>query len=111
MNDGDIKVNRARILKSYHNGNMTLLEKERIDDNKIRTDLYNRVREIYLKSLDREDVSDDGDFFIDNGGTSLDYFALISDIEEEFGVTLPLEEDRRLSSLKEVYEYIRKIYD
>ena len=111
MNDGDIKVNRARILKSYQNGNMTLLEKDRIDDNKIRTDLYNRVREIYLKSLDREDVSDDGDFFIDNGGTSLDYFALISDIEEEFGVTLPLEEDRRLSSLKEVYEYIRKIYD
>ena len=48
------------------------------------------------------------DFFLEEGGSSLDFLTLLSIVENEFGVTLPTSEENTAFSLRDVYEYLKK---
>ena len=41
------------------------------------------------------------------GGTSLDYFAMIAKLQEDFGLPFPQSDGKSLSTVKELYDYIR----
>ena len=49
----------------------------------------------------------EADFFLDLGGTSLDYFTLVSDIHEEFGIDIYSANEFSLSSIKAISDYIK----
>ena len=54
-----------------------------------------------------EDVGARADFFLDLGGSSLDYFALISALRAEYGVDFPTEDGSSLSTAEALAAYIR----
>ncbi|MBR4761675.1 MAG: acyl carrier protein [Clostridia bacterium] len=49
----------------------------------------------------------DADFFLDGGGTSLDYFAFVSGLEEEFGVQFPNDGGSGLNTVAAISDYIK----
>ena len=71
-------------------------------------EIINEVKKVFAESLNKniKDISLDGDFFLDLGGTSLDYFMVISQIEERYNINISLNE-KPLTSVKSVAEYIR----
>ena len=68
-----------------------------------------KVREMVASAIDREtgEVGYESDFFIDLGGSSLDYFSMLCEIEEEFGISIPDETGTGLRSVRKICEYIK----
>ena len=56
---------------------------------------------------DPASVAYTADFFLDLGGSSLDYFAMITALRESFGIEFPTEAGKSLGSVKELYEYVK----
>ncbi len=65
-----------------------------------------RVSEIVGKVLDRPDLGETENIFTECQANSLDYLAIMADIETETGVRLPIEEDKIPNSVRMIYEYI-----
>ena len=56
----------------------------------------------------REDeIAFDADFFLDLGGTSLDYFAMLTKLRDEFEAPFPLEETG-LKTVRSIADYVRR---
>ena len=51
----------------------------------------------------------DDNFFSDLGGSSLDYFALIDALKEVFDFEMEYEEEKILSTIREICEYIKQL--
>lgn len=103
----EFKLNRKRLAKEFANGTLKVLGRIK-EDAVPESDVLDRIRRIYGEVL-RKDPAEIGyttDFFLDEGGSSLDLFALISGLTEEFHVMFPLEEGRTTLSMKELHEYI-----
>jgi acyl carrier protein len=53
-------------------------------------------------------IGPNADFFYDLGGTSLDYFAMVSAIQGEFDVGFPTDAGHSLSTVNAFCRYIRE---
>ena len=111
MEGEEFKINRKRIKRDYSAGKFTIVTPE----NTIKYDGENGerakiVKEFFAKALgkDVKDVGYASDFFTDEGGTSLDYFAMMGMIQQKFGVSFPSAGSRSLNSVKDVCEYIEE---
>ncbi len=71
--------------------------------------LSKRIKEFFAAALERsaEDIADGADFFLNLGGTSLDYFGMISAMENEFSVKISTE--KNLSSVADFHRYLSDI--
>ena len=108
-----IKVSR-KILDKLINENKVKLEdfvtfsslvetkKEQLND-----EIVKRIKMLFSEILGQsiDQIGDDSDFFLELGGTSLDYMSLIMKMEQEFETTIILKE-RSYSTVKEFYNYI-----
>ena len=47
------------------------------------------------------------DFFVDAGGTSLEYFTLVTYIQEEFDLIIPLSNEKKLLSVNDFSAYVK----
>ena len=67
------------------------------------------VKKYFAVALDKkaEDIALDADFFLDEGGTSLDYFALTAKLQNDFGVSLVSNEENPLHTVRQVSDYLR----
>ena len=67
-----------------------------------------KVREIIAQNLNvsAENITDDGHLLNDLGGTSLDYYEIVVQIEEAFGITLEFETENFSYTLKELADII-----
>lgn len=110
IEENDFKLKRASIARKYAAGEYHVVipgesETEEMvpDDEKIL-----KIRQMVALSVGREpeDVGYEADFFLDLGGTSLDYFALCSEIEKEYHVAIPVSGGDNLKSVRNFYEYI-----
>ncbi len=88
----DFKLNRLSITRRYVAGEFAAISANDEVAMAPETDLEARVAAVFATSLgiDPSRVGVDSDFFTDLGGSSLDYFAMISALKETFG--LPFEE-------------------
>lgn len=91
-----IKVSRPYLKKAIAEGRVALHSfDEKITDPQQDegSEIKIILRELFCKVLSKapEEISDAGHFMNDLGGTSLDYFTLISEIDKRFGVTLGFE--------------------
>lgn len=107
----DFKCNRARLSKAYQAGDVRLLSPEQFLPEE-RTDsdpVTMRVRELFGAALGKapDDVRSDADFFMDEGGTSLDYFAMIAALQEEFAVPFPSEGDNGFNTVAQIAAFIK----
>ncbi len=96
MGPRDIKVSRARLRRQMKDGEISLSDtlipraKPVLDGESV---LKRELRQMFAEILEipSEKVTDDGHFMHDLGGSSLDYFTLISQIGETYGVMLEFE--------------------
>lgn len=105
----EFKLNRRRLTHAYAEGTLSLLETAKNRENERFDELYEKLCEFFALSLSKErsELGGDYDFFLDGGGTSLDYFAMVTAISEEFSLSFPQSGGRSLSTPNEFYEYIK----
>ncbi len=107
MAENDIKVSRAKVKRNIENGNVKLFESiEEIKNEGFENDseLKKQLRRILSEvlNLPEEKITNTGHFIKDLGGTSLDYFTVVSEIDEQLGVTLEFETDEFAYNLNDL---------
>ena len=97
MREKDIKVSRTYLSRAVKEGKVRLFEasdilasaKPEVEN----SELCEELREIFARILDMDpaEISEDANFMTELGGSSLDYYELISEIDKKYGVRLPFE--------------------
>ena len=111
MEANDFKLNRHRIAKRYAAGEFRLVTPETAVDiqDDVPEELLNEVKEIFAVALNiASDTLDvDAHFFFDLNGSSLDYLAMLSDIQKKYEVSLPENEESSPSTVREFCRFIQ----
>jgi acyl carrier protein len=105
----DFKLNRAKIAKLYNEGALTVVQPRADDeDDGCSYELKQRIKEYFAVALNRpiDEIAYSADFFLDYGGNSLDYFAMISKIREEFNVSFPYDGETNMNTVKSICAFI-----
>ena len=103
----EFKKNRKKIEDRYLSGDMSrYCYKSEIEEE---DEINKTVKKYFAIALDKsiEDIALDADFFLDEGGTSLDYFALISKLQNDFNVNIVSSEENPLHTVRQVSDYLR----
>ena len=108
--ENDFKVNRRRIAKALDGGGLKLLTENDASAHRSEDALFCRIRAIFAKALgkDEGEIGDDMHFFFDLGGNSLEYFAMVSVVQGEFGVAFPTTAGASLSTVREFCTFIQQ---
>lgn len=114
MSSEEFKLNRRKVRTAYEKGTFSRIDGSVHTENGLNTDGNAdaiRVRSIIAAALDKPetDIDYETDFFIDLGGTSIDYFSMICEVEEEFDVSVPDEMGTGLRSVQKICEWLRGI--
>lgn len=110
----EFKLNRKRIKKDFVEGKLKEVKpEEALKDNSqisINQELAKRVVYFFATALGKKekDISYSADFFLDEGGTSLDYFAMTSQLQQEFGITFPSDGERSMNTVKDICDFIEQ---
>ena len=110
--EDEFKKNRLRLRLDYEAGRLHPVEIAEAGE--AETDrLYLRVLELFAAAVgkDPEEIGPEGDFFLDCGGTSLDYFAMVTGLREEFSVPFPTESGSSRNTVRSLYDYIKAELD
>lgn len=109
--DNEFKVNHARLKRQYLNGELNILLPERLGGEEIADGDRQllRVRELFAAALGEEPeaIRIDADFFLDGGGSSLDYLVMVSQLQEEFGIDFPANGEKGLNTVSGINEFIK----
>ncbi len=105
----DFKLNRAKTAKRLMNGEFTPADpgaEASPDESDMLTE---HIRGLFAKALgtDAANISPQADFFLDAGGSSLDFFGIVSELQADYGITFPASSGKSLTSPAEIAEYIR----
>ena len=108
MKPDEFKLNRIRLRRDYASGALKPLDFSARRGDAEADELLCRVRAIVAQAVNRaeDDVAFDADFFLDLGGTSLDYFAMLTRLRDTFDAAFPFEETG-LRSARRIADYIR----
>lgn len=111
LSGNDFKISRRKIAQRYKSGELRAFDPRNLEEhlNEILSELETQVRDCFTAVLDRdaETIGVQDNFFTDLGGTSLDYFALLGDLKNRFGVELLYNESERLTTIKDICTHIR----
>ena len=109
LHDNEIKLNRRRLSRDYAHGNLNLIDFSKGRDDTRFDVLSDKICEFFSLALSREknEIVGTFDFFLDGGGSSLDYFAMITAMQEEFSLDFPVNAGKSLQTPDEFYEYIK----
>ena len=92
--------------EDYIRGNLFVLDpdskKEQVDLN----DFEQKIANCFYKALGKE-IGKDDDFFVDAGGTSIDYFTMISYIQSEFDVIIPLSSEKKMTTISSFCVFLK----
>lgn len=110
IKENDFKVNRRRLSEELERGGLKLLTEADADGGRSQDALFAKVRAIFASVLGKEEgeIGDDMHFFFDLGGSSLDYFAMITDIRNEFKISFPMTAEGSLSTVRQFCAFIRE---
>ncbi len=108
----EFKVSRKRVAARYARGEFRILNRDNSGEQitQMLSDLECEVRSCFATALEKrvEDISADASFFLDLGGSSLDYFMLLNLLRSKFGISLPSSEEDRLYTVRDFCDYITK---
>lgn len=109
MLEQEFKLNRRRLAAAYRSGTLTPVNAEKHVEAAVEDELFFRIRQMFAAALGKsaDEIGANADFFLDEGGTSLDYFALVSQLQEAYAVSFPASSDTGRNSVKELYDYIK----
>ena len=104
----EFKINRKKLENDYFNGVLQEYsfenQVEEEDDN-----ITLEIKKMFAVALNKkvEEINGNADFFLDESGTSLDYFVIINKVNEEYGVNLANSE-KPLNTPKDIANYIKE---
>ena len=108
-----IKVSRAYVAKQIAAGEIKLFkdleynaEANESDDSEIKAAIRQIFADVIMISA--EDIHDDDHFMFDLGGTSLDYFSALSEINEKFNMSIMFEDDQFTYCVNDFERLIRE---
>ena len=107
----EFKPSRGRIAADYAAGRLPVCTAETLEQTRLKVsdeDLLRSLRVYFAAALDKKpgEIADTADFFLDLGGTSLDYLALVSKLETDYSVSFPKQEGASPASVKDFYTYL-----
>lgn len=111
ISGGEFKLNRLRISKDFSNGKFVLTNPESLQlSGKIDDEIINNIRAILARQIDKdeESIGIDDDFFINICITSLEYFALIAEINNEYSINIMPDSDKNLRTVHQVADKIKE---
>ena len=112
IRDGDFKVNRRRLREDILAGRLKMDDDRGLpSENGLNGPYLAELIDAVAAALGVEPAQIDAsaDFFLDLGGTSLDYFALIAALQEKYGIDFPTEGGSGISTVKGLYDYLRSV--
>ena len=111
MADDEFKLNRRRLSDDCRAGRLPLLDPYAQTQPDTQDELMRHLRQVFAVTLglDLSAVAPQSDFFADLGGASLDYFAAVAKLQEDFSMPFPQDEGKTLSTAQDFYDYIKKV--
>lgn len=106
----EFKLNRKRIRADYQSGRMTLVTEDNAEEPGELDSVALFIRECFAAALEKpaDQISVKADLFADEGGSSLDYFAIIAALQKEFGVPFPADAGAGLSTVSALSDYVKE---
>lgn len=106
----EFKKNRSRIAKDYAEGKLSIVELSKIESSEDESEITRNIRLIFAVALkkDVEEIGSRDDFFLDLGGSSLDYFGMITEMNSEFNLTIPVGQSMELSTVESLSKFIEE---
>ncbi len=104
----EFKLNRIRLSRDYSSGKIAPLDTSSKHGQSETDELVRHICELFSAFTKRpeEEISEESDFFIDLGGTSIDYFALLTRLRDEYSAAFPI--DLNFHTPGQVAAYIRE---
>lgn len=110
MNENEFKLNRRRIAELINRGELTAYEgtQARSSAAGAGSELLSRVMQLFADALGKElsEISPESDFFLDLGGSSLDFFGVVSKIRHDYDIAFPVDSGRSLSTPSEIAAFM-----
>ena len=110
--ENEFKTARKKILQRLREGKLNIIDHDNIREkcDEETAELMEKVRATFAESLGKEpaDIGYDSHYFFDLGGSSLDYFTMVTEIQSEFGISFPSSAHSSASTVREVSEYIKQ---
>lgn len=108
MDENDFKFNRKKIREKLEKGVISAVNPE--NDGFKESELTAMVAEVIAEVLgkDLSKVTSGADIFFDLGGSSLDYFTIIMELQKKFRVNFPSEGEQSFKTAGEFADYIEK---
>ena len=105
----EFKLSRSRLENDYYSGKLTEWKASAGNAASREDELINKIKEYFSVALNKpaDEIDEDADFFLDEGGTSLDYFALIVRLQEDYSVSFPTDGTKSLNTVRQIAEYLR----
>ncbi len=104
----EFKLNRKRLKSDYYANRLIALSETYKNERKS-DKLTETVRRFFAEALSKKasEIDTEADFFIDEGGTSLDFIALQAALENEFSISFK-EAETPLHTVSKLASYIRE---
>lgn len=116
MSDNAIKVSRKYLEQNIANGKIKLLSIDEIggndiDENQVQSEIQEILFELFKMCLNNDDldITLDSHFMLDLGGSSLDYFSLISMINERFSINIKMDYEHMAYTIKDFEKVIKEM--
>ncbi len=108
MDANDFKLNRKKIGEKLDSGAIKAVDPEK--DGFKASELTAKVAKIIAGILGKteSEVTPNADLFFDLGGSSLDYFTILMELQKEFRVNFPSEGETSFKTAGEFADYIEK---
>lgn len=109
IGEDDYKLNRRKIAERLRSGAFTPVDPDSSAENGgPDAELILKIRGMFAKALgkDIDSIGAGTDFFLDEGGSSLDFFGVVAQLQDEYGVTFPADSGRSLSRPYEIARFI-----
>lgn len=109
MEAQEFKLNRSRLARDYSAGRLKEALPAAAGETGPKDAILLRIFELFAIALEKnpEEITEETDFFLDGGGSSLDYFVLLSALREEYNVEVSSVDGASLSTPKSLYHFIR----
>lgn len=111
MDANDFKISRRKVREKYLSGGFNLIERGSVGEKveEMLSDLEKEIIACFAAALERspKEISPNANFFLDLGGSSLDYFTLLGLLKDKYGISLPGDESGKLFTVRDFCEFIK----
>ena len=109
LKDNEFKLNRTRLAKELSEGTLTEVVPDMALVGREDDEISRKITAMFSLALSKpeDEIGYDADFFVDLGGSSLDYFSLVAGLRDEFGVSFT-SGDMSRSTVRALHDYIQE---